>query len=79
MISTFEVICQFGTGNAQALAGGISQALITTETGLLIAVPGLFTAYMMRRRIRREQQKLLGLKESVERWIRGKEAVTCFS
>ena len=78
MISTFEVIMQFGTGNAQALAAGISEALVTTETGLLIAVPGLFTAYMMRRRIRREQQKLLGLKEAVGRWIRGKEAAACY-
>lgn len=78
MISTFEVIMQFGTGNAQALAAGISEALITTETGLLIAVPGLFTAYMMRRRIRREQQKLLGLKEAVGRWIRGEEAAACY-
>jgi biopolymer transport protein ExbB len=77
MISTFEVIGQFGTGNAQALAGGISQALITTETGLLIAVPGLFAAYMMRRRIRREHQKLLGLKEAVRRWILGEGAAAC--
>ncbi|MBN1625668.1 MAG: MotA/TolQ/ExbB proton channel family protein [Deltaproteobacteria bacterium] len=42
MISTFEVISMYGTGNARALAGGISEALITTETGLIIAVPGLF-------------------------------------
>jgi len=42
MISTFEVISMYGTGNARALAGGISEALITTETGLVIAVPGLF-------------------------------------
>ncbi|KMY66231.1 hypothetical protein AAU61_17230 [Desulfocarbo indianensis] len=77
MISTFEVIWQFGTGNAQALAVGISEALITTETGLLIAVPGLFAGYMIRRRVRREQQKLLGLKEAVERWIRNGEASPC--
>ncbi|MGD9124679.1 MAG: MotA/TolQ/ExbB proton channel family protein [Desulfarculaceae bacterium] len=79
MISTFEVIGQFGTGNAQALAAGISEALITTETGLLIAVPGLFASYMMRRRIRREQQKLLGIKEAVNRWIREKEVALCYA
>lgn len=78
MISTFEVIWQFGTGNAQALAGGISEALITTETGLLIAVPGLFAGYMIRQRIRKEQQKLLGIKEAVERRIRDEEAMTCY-
>ena len=42
MITTFDVIAVYGTGNARALAGGISEALITTETGLVIAVPGLF-------------------------------------
>jgi len=41
MIETFQVISVFGTGNAGAMANGISIALITTETGLLIAVPGL--------------------------------------
>lgn len=42
MIETFQVISTFGTGNASAMANGISIALITTESGLLIAVPGLF-------------------------------------
>ncbi len=41
MIETFQVISVFGTGNANAMASGISIALITTEAGLLIAVPGL--------------------------------------
>ena len=44
MIKTFEVIAQFGTGNARALASGISEALITTQTGLVVAVPGMFIA-----------------------------------
>jgi len=42
MIKTFDVIATYGTGNARALAAGISEALITTETGLVLAVPGLF-------------------------------------
>jgi biopolymer transport protein ExbB len=41
MIETFQVIAVFGTGDARALAGGISVALVTTQTGLLIAIPGL--------------------------------------
>lgn len=77
MIKTFRVICQFGTGNAQAMAGGISEALITTEAGLLIAIPGLFTCYILKRMLRREQQKLFRLKESVERWIKGEEVFIC--
>ena len=50
MIKTFSVIAEFGTGNARALAGGISEALITTQTGLVVAVPGLFLASFLSRR-----------------------------
>jgi len=49
MIETFNVIAVFGTGNAKAMANGISVALITTETGLLVAIPGLFLASTLRR------------------------------
>ncbi len=47
MITTFEVIAGFGTGNARAMAGGISEALISTQTGLLVAVPGLAIGSLM--------------------------------
>lgn len=50
MVKTFTVIAEFGTGNAKALASGISEALITTQTGLVIAVPGLFLASFLIRR-----------------------------
>ncbi len=50
MITTFSVIAEFGTGNAKALAGGISEALLTTQTGLVIAVPGLFICTFIARR-----------------------------
>ena len=39
MIQLFEVITVYGTNDPKLLAGGISEALITTETGLMIAVP----------------------------------------
>ncbi|MEA2060525.1 MAG: MotA/TolQ/ExbB proton channel family protein [Thermodesulfobacteriota bacterium] len=42
MIATFDIISVFGTGNARAMAGGISEALVTTQTGLVIAIPGLY-------------------------------------
>ncbi len=41
MIKVFQVISVQGVGQAGALAGGISEALITTATGLAIAVPAL--------------------------------------
>jgi biopolymer transport protein ExbB len=50
MVTTFSVIAEYGTGNARALASGISEALITTQTGLVVAVPGLFLATLLLRR-----------------------------
>ena len=41
MIKVFQTIAEVGTGNASQLSDGISQALITTATGLLIAIPSL--------------------------------------
>ncbi len=41
MIRVFTEITVQGTGNANALAGGISEALITTATGLAVAIPAL--------------------------------------
>ncbi|WP_346798743.1 MotA/TolQ/ExbB proton channel family protein [Halomonas sp. Bachu 37] len=42
MIVTFQSITVFGTGDPQLMAGGISQALVTTVLGLVTAVPLLF-------------------------------------
>lgn len=39
MILTFEMIATFGSGDPRMMAGGISQALITTAAGLIIAIP----------------------------------------
>ena len=41
MINVFKTIAEVGTGQAGQLSNGISQALITTATGLLIAIPTL--------------------------------------
>jgi biopolymer transport protein ExbB len=41
MIKVFAEIMTQGTGNASALAGGISEALITTAAGLTVAIPAL--------------------------------------
>ena len=39
MISLFEVITSYGTGDPKLLAGGIAEALVTTEFGLIVAIP----------------------------------------
>jgi biopolymer transport protein ExbB len=41
MIRTFNVIAALGYGHPEALAGGISEALVATATGLTIAIPTL--------------------------------------
>ena len=42
MIETFQSITLFGTGDPKLMAGGISQALMTTVLGLVVAIPILF-------------------------------------
>ncbi|MFE8071325.1 DUF3450 family protein [Marinobacteraceae bacterium S3BR75-40.1] len=39
MINTFQAITLFGTGDPKLMAGGISQALVTTVMGLAVAIP----------------------------------------
>jgi biopolymer transport protein ExbB len=55
MLTTFDALSS-GSGGDQTMgmiAGGISEALITTETGLVIALPGLFFQYQMARKFER--------------------------
>jgi len=50
MIKVFGVIKEQGIGQAAALSGGISEALITTVTGLFVGIPALiFFNYFARR------------------------------
>jgi biopolymer transport protein ExbB len=42
MINTFQAITLFGTGDPKTMAGGISQALVTTVEGLCVAIPVVF-------------------------------------
>lgn len=50
MISVFTTITTSGVGNPTTLAGGISQALMTTAAGLSVAIPALiFSRYFQRR------------------------------
>jgi len=58
MIDTFDVLAVFGTGNAKGMAGGISEALITTQTGLLVAIPGLYMYGFLNRRAHRLKQRI---------------------
>lgn len=65
MIATFQSITLFGTSDPKLMAGGISQALITTVLGLVVAIPLLFCHSYLASRGRRLtqilQEKSLGL------------------
>lgn len=51
MMETFRLITVFGTGDAKSLASGISEALITTEFGLVVAIPALIAHSLLSRKI----------------------------
>jgi biopolymer transport protein ExbB len=51
MITVFNEIMLQGTGNASVLAGGISQALITTAAGLSVAIPAMISHRFFLRRM----------------------------
>ena len=52
MILTFQSITLFGTGDPKLMAGGISQALVTTVLGLIVAIPLLFSHTLLMSRSR---------------------------
>ncbi len=51
MINVFEVIALHGSGKPDEMADGISQALLTTASGLIIAIPVIFLHHLLSRRI----------------------------
>lgn len=56
MINTFQVISTFGTGDPKMMSGGISEALITTQLGLAVAIPIMLYHHFLERRV----DKILG-------------------
>ncbi|MCE8026628.1 MotA/TolQ/ExbB proton channel family protein [Billgrantia aerodenitrificans] len=81
MIVTFQAITVFGTGDPQLMAGGISQALVTTVLGLITAVPLLFAYTALAGRSRHlaglvEGQASAALAEQLEHRPQGPDGVT---
>ena len=50
MIDTFQVITRFGTGDPRMMSGGISEALVTTQLGLGVAIPILLMHHFLERK-----------------------------
>ncbi|MFH1914318.1 MAG: MotA/TolQ/ExbB proton channel family protein [Pseudomonadota bacterium] len=53
MINTFQIITVYGTGDPRMMSGGISEALITTQLGLAVAVPIMILHHVLERRVDR--------------------------
>ncbi len=70
MISTFDAMAEGGGRVIDMVASGISTALITTKTGLLIAIPGYFLAAAVRRRRQEYAAFLAGLESLTMQHLR---------
>ncbi|MCG6895431.1 MAG: MotA/TolQ/ExbB proton channel family protein [Desulfobacteraceae bacterium] len=71
MVTTFDIIAVFGTGNTRALTGGISEALITTQIGLLVAIPGLYMSHFLARRAENLKQRISSVGMYLHRHVKG--------
>jgi biopolymer transport protein ExbB len=68
MIKTFNLITIFGTGDAKSLSSGISEALVTTELGLIVAIPSLILHGLLARMAR---QKIGDMEQAAVGFING--------
>ncbi|MEP1384463.1 MAG: MotA/TolQ/ExbB proton channel family protein [Paraglaciecola sp.] len=50
MIETFKMMTLFGSGDPEVVSGGIAQALVTTELGLVVAIPALILNAVLSRK-----------------------------
>ncbi|ERP31451.1 MotA/TolQ/ExbB proton channel family protein [Chitinivibrio alkaliphilus] len=65
MVQTFSLITEHGIGNPHILSGGISIALLTTQTGLLIAFPGMLIHNYLKGRKERIVHTLIHAGEAI--------------
>ncbi len=49
MLLTFKAISVGGSSTAEVIAKGISEALVATQSGMMVAIPGLLMAYVAKR------------------------------
>ena len=58
MIEMFKMMTLFGAGDPEVVSGGIAQALVTTELGLVVAIPSLVVSALLSRRSKSYYQAL---------------------
>lgn len=73
MIDTFEGISNTGGDTSVMVAGGISKALVTTNAGLVVALPALFLGFLIRRKLQQAKVVASAFETAV---VREKEGIT---
>jgi len=58
MVSVFDVMAVLGSGNARAMADGVSRATLPTMAGMVAALSGVFMSTWIERKAQRESEKL---------------------
>ena len=58
MIEVFDVMAVLGSGNARAMAAGVSKATIPTMAGMVAALSGVFMSTYIERKAKREGERL---------------------
>jgi len=58
MIEVFDVVTVLGTGNARAMASGISRATLPTMAGMVVALPGLYFCLQLEQQVKRSVEQL---------------------
>ena len=65
LVRTFESLsAQAGQHSMEELAGGISEVLVATESGLVVALPALLLVYLAQREVRKQLQRLNQLEDA---------------
>ncbi|MFV0276411.1 MAG: MotA/TolQ/ExbB proton channel family protein [Parahaliea sp.] len=71
MIETFQLMTVFGAGDPEAVSSGISKALITTELGLVVAIPTLLLHTLLSRWSRVRLARVEDIAVALSRWQAG--------
>jgi biopolymer transport protein ExbB/TolQ len=65
LVRTFESLSsRAGQNSMEGLAGGISEVLVATESGLVVAIPALLIVYLAHREMRKQLQALNRMEEN---------------
>ncbi|MGL4308310.1 MotA/TolQ/ExbB proton channel family protein [Cetobacterium sp. SF1] len=72
MIGAFNQMALLGAGNPNVVASGISQALITTAAGLIVAIPAMITYNLLNKRLDNVSDEIDKITTTIVNIIRGK-------